>query len=98
VIGRWVRTDHPYVVDIRGVAPDGTLDVQYLNPRPIRVSYATAAARDGRLAVTIELNDEGYAGSLYPLTYEPDADRLVGTYRLPTRNEEFVVSFSRQAR
>ena len=98
VIGRWVRTDHPYVVDIGGIAPDGKLDVQYLNPRPIRVSYATATARDGRLAVTIELNDEGYAGSLYSLTYERDADRLVGTYRLPTRNEEFVVSFARRER
>jgi hypothetical protein len=98
LVGRWVRTDHPYVIDIRGMAPDGRLDVQYLNPRPINVSYATAVRRDGRLGVTIELNDQGYAGSLYSLTYEAGADRLVGTYRLPTRNEEFVVSFSRQAR
>jgi len=97
LVGRWVRTDHPYIVDIRRVAADGTLDVQYLNPRPIHVSYAMAVRRDGQLGVTIELNDQGYAGSLYSLTYESGADRLVGTYRLPTRNEEFVVSFSRQA-
>jgi hypothetical protein len=96
LIGRWVRTDHPYVVEIRAVTPDGALDVQYLNPRPIHVSYAKAERHDSRLGVTIELNDQGYAGSLYTLTYEPGADRLVGTYRLPTRNEEYVVSFSRR--
>jgi hypothetical protein len=97
LIGRWVRTDHPYVIEIRAAAPDGALDVQYLNPRPIHVSYASAERHDSRLGVTIELNDQGYAGSLYTLTYEPAADRLVGTYRLPTRNEEYVVSFSRRA-
>ena len=52
---------------------------------------------DSRLGVTIELNDQGYAGSLYTLTYEPSANRLVGTYRLPTRNEDPGVSFSRRS-
>ena len=42
LVGRWLRPDGGYVIEIRNVRANGDLDVGYLNPRPINVSKAKA--------------------------------------------------------
>jgi hypothetical protein len=93
--GRWLRPDGGYILTIGSVAPDGTLDAAYLNPRPIHVAKA-GASRDGEaVKVFIELRDQGYPGSTYSLTYDPKGDRLSGVYFQATIGQNFDVEFSR---
>jgi hypothetical protein len=40
LVGRWLRSDGGYVLEIRRTEPDGRLDAAYLNPRSIHVSRA----------------------------------------------------------
>jgi hypothetical protein len=40
LIGRWVRPDGGYVLEIRSVQDNDTLDVSYYNPRSINVYRA----------------------------------------------------------
>jgi hypothetical protein len=48
LMGRWLRLDGGYILEIRGVDPSGKIDALYLNPRPINIAKAEAT-RDGRL-------------------------------------------------
>ncbi|MHC4701842.1 MAG: hypothetical protein ACYTFQ_14845, partial [Planctomycetota bacterium] len=80
LVGRWLRTDSPYVIEIREVAPDGTLRAGYFNPRPINVSAAKVENKGGTLEVFVELHDAGYPGSNYTLSYNRKTDALEGTY------------------
>ena len=45
LVGRWLRPDGGYVVEIRSAQVDGRLDDAYLNPRPINVSRADRVSR-----------------------------------------------------
>jgi hypothetical protein len=40
VVGRWVRPDGGYVIHVREVKPDGSVDAGYFNPEEIHVSVA----------------------------------------------------------
>jgi hypothetical protein len=95
LIGRWQRTDGGYVIDIRQVAPDGTMDAGYYNPRPINVSNAKASDFKGYLKVEVELRDTGYPGSTYTLLYDPDRDLLLGRYYQAIQRQHFDVIFMR---
>jgi len=95
LVGRWLRTDSPYVIEIREVSPDGTLRAGYYNPKPINVSAAKVENKNGTLQVFVELHDTGYAGSNYSLNYNPENDALEGTYFQATLQQKFDVAFIR---
>jgi hypothetical protein len=95
LIGRWQRTDGGYVIEIKRVATDGTMQAAYFNPRPINVSRATASVFKDHLKVEIELRDTGYPGSSYTLLYDPDKDALLGFYYQAVQKQNFDVVFVR---
>ena len=95
LVGRWQRTDGGYVIEIRRVATDGTMEAAYFNPRPINVSRATASEFKGHLKVEVELRDTGYPGSSYTLLYDPDRDALLGFYYQAVQKQNFDVVFVR---
>lgn len=94
--GRWLRADGGYVLEIRSVAPDGKVDVAYLNPRPIHVARAAALREEDALALFVELRDVNYPGSTYHLVYDPGRDVLVGRYFQAFERQTFDVEFVRR--
>jgi len=95
LVGRWLRSDADYTIEIASVAPEGKLDARYLNPGPIHVERAESGMVDGLLRVFLELQDRGYPGSYYTLTYDPGSDSLSGVYHHLGVNQNFDVAFSR---
>lgn len=95
LIGRWQRTDGGYVLDIRRVANDGTMQAGYFNPRPINVSRAKASVFKEHLKVEVTLRDTGYPGSTYTLLYDPAKDALLGWYYQAVEKQNFDVIFVR---
>jgi len=93
--GRWLRPDGGYIVQIRRVDSSGKMDAGYFNPRPINVSRAQASKESGSLKVFVELNDIGYPGSTYMLTYDPKDDVLRGVYYQAAMKQSFDVYFTR---
>ena len=94
--GRWVRTDAPYVIELRH-GQDGSLQAAYFNPKPIHVGKAETAQQDGRIQVLIELQDVNYPGSTYVLTYDRSQDLLQGIYFHPVSKQSYKVVFVRQS-
>jgi hypothetical protein len=95
LVGRWLRSDADYTIEIAGVAPDGKIDARYFNPNPIHVSRAETATQDGKRLMALELRDKGYPGNFYALAYDPGSDSLLGVYNHLGLNQQFEVSFSR---
>jgi hypothetical protein len=95
LVGRWLRSDSDYTIEIAAVSADGKLEARYLNPNPIHVSRAEAVAAHGALRVLVELQDKGYPGSYYTLTYDPGSDSLTGIYHHLGLKQDFDVAFSR---
>lgn len=93
--GKWLRPDGGYVVEIRSVAPDGKIEAGYFNPNSIHVAKAEASQEGGNVKVFIELRDVNYPGSTYRLSYNPDNDRLAGTYYQAVTRETYDVLFVR---
>ena len=96
LIGRWLRPDGGYIIEIRNIDADGRMDAAYLNPRPINVAQAKASWKKGKQEVFIELQDTGYPGSTYTLDYNPDQDVFTGIYFQATLKQAFEVVFVRQ--
>ena len=96
LIGRWLRPDGGYIIEIRSIGSDGRMDAAYLNPRPINVARAEASWKNGRQAVFIELQDTGYPGSTYTLDYNPGQDAFTGVYFQAKLKQAFEVVFVRQ--
>ena len=97
LLGRWIRTGDGYVIEIRSVDSNGQLDADYFNPRPINVSVAKAAEKDGSVEVFLELRDVNYPGSNYALTYDPQRDVLVGSYFQAVQRQTFAIEFIRES-
>ena len=95
VVGRWIRTDTPYVIDIKSAGQDGTLQAAYYNPRQINISVAEARGKNGTLEVFVELRDVNYPGSTYTLTYDKAKDLLIGVYFQAVMQQKYNVSFRR---
>ena len=91
--GRWLRPDGGYILDIRGVEANGTIDAVYLNPRPIPVARAEATRDGSTPKVLVELRAPGYPGSTYTLTYDPQRDQLAGIYFQAALQQRFDVVF-----
>lgn len=95
VVGRWMRTDGGYVLQLSNPAFDGGLTAAYFNPRPINVSRSGWKIEEGYLLVLVELRDDGYPGSAYTLAYQQDTDQLVGLYYHAGTQQKFDVVFER---
>jgi hypothetical protein len=95
LLGRWVRPDGGYVLELKGIGKDGSLQAAYYNPRPIHVSRAELSRKDGTITVFVELRDVNYPGSTYNLQYDPKTDRLTGTYYQALQRQLFEVQFAR---
>jgi len=93
--GRWVRADHPYVLEITPAGEDGALAASYYNPQPINVSRAEARDVDGTLEILVELRDVNYPGSTYTLRYDPGDDVLRGVYFQAGLRQSYEVTFVR---
>jgi len=96
LIGRWLRPDGGYIIEISSISADGRMDAAYLNPQPINVARAEASWKKGRQEVFIELQDTGYPGSTYTLDYNPAQDAFTGVYFQATLKQAFEVVFVRQ--
>ena len=96
LIGRWLRPDGGYILEIRNIGANGRMDAAYLNPRPINIARAEASWKQGKQAVFIELQDTGYPGSTYTLDYNPDQDVFTGIYFQAVIKKGFEVVFVRQ--
>lgn len=97
VLGRWVRADGGYVLELRQADLSGALQAGYFNPSPIKVSRAVWMQGGAGLQVAVELNDTGYPGATYLLNHDTAGDRLVGKYTQPAMQQSFDIEFVRQA-
>lgn len=95
LLGRWLRPDGGYVLELKSVAPDGKLTASYNNPSPINISQAEVRKEAGALKVFVELRDQNYPGCTYTLTYDPEHDVLAGVYFQAMMGEKFDVAFER---
>lgn len=93
--GRWVRTDAPYVIELRH-SQEGSLQAAYFNPKPIHVGKTETAEQGGLVQILIELQDVNYRGSTYVLTYDRSQDLLQGIYFHPVTKQSYDVTFVRQ--
>ncbi len=96
LVGRWMRPDGGYILEIRSASPDGKLDVGYFNPKAIHVGRAEWVEKDGKLYVMAELQDVNYPGSIYGLEYQVSTDHLVGTYYQAVEKNTYDVEFVRE--
>jgi hypothetical protein len=95
LVGKWLRPDGGYVLEIRAVDASGTMEAGYFNPRPIGVFKANAALENSATKVFVELRDAGYPGCTYTLTYVPGPDKLAGIYYQAAIQQDFPVEFER---
>ena len=95
LIGRWIRNDGGYVIEIKSIDAEGKMEAGYYNPRPIYVSVAKVTRESNGIKIFIELRDVGYPGSTYTLNYSPAEDSLVGFYYQAAMQQNFDVVFAR---
>jgi hypothetical protein len=95
LVGRWVRPDGGYILDVREVVKEGRLKAAYFNPRPINLAKSEWREKDGALTVFVELRDVNYPGSTYTLQYDRESDRLKGTYYQAVEKQTFRIEFAR---
>ncbi|MCL4176252.1 MAG: hypothetical protein KJ072_00675 [Verrucomicrobia bacterium] len=95
LLGRWLRTDGDYLLDIRAIDGTGKAQVDYFNPRPIHVARAEASREGESLKLVVVLEDVGYPGSYYTLAWSQPEKRLAGEYYQATLQETFEVIFTR---
>lgn len=96
ILGKWLRSEGGYVLDLQSVNPQGKLTAEYLNPRSIHIARAEATKSGTAIKVFVELRDVNYPGSTYDLTYDPASDRLSGVYFQAVEKQSFEVTFSRE--
>jgi hypothetical protein len=95
LVGKWMRPDGGYVIDIKSVSSNGKIDAAYFNPNPIKISKAVAVNEKRNLKIFVELQDKGYPGCTYKLNYEPLTDKLKGIYYQAAIKENFDIYFVR---
>jgi hypothetical protein len=95
LVGRWLRADSDYVIQVDSVGSDGTLVAKYFNPGPIHVSRAAWKEEGGKLGMIVELTDRNYPGNFYLLAYDPGSDSLMGVYNHLGVQQQYEVAFSR---
>ena len=93
--GRWVRPEGGYILELRNIKEDGSVLAAYYNPRPINVFGAKWSRKEGKINLFVELRDVNYPGSKYILKYDPESDRLKGTYFQAVEKQTFNIEFVR---
>jgi uncharacterized protein (DUF2147 family) len=96
LVGRWVRPDGGYVINIDSVGADGQLDASYANPTPLPFSRAEASREGDQLKLFFELTAGGYGGSTYKLTFDPAGDTLRGVYYQANARQSYHIHFERE--
>jgi len=96
IIGEWVRPDGGYIVRVRDVNPDGSVDAGYFNPGKINIAEANVSLWKGLVKLFIKLQDKGYPGSTYTLYYYPEKDALAGFYYQAAIGQTYEVVFFRK--
>jgi len=96
IIGEWVRPDGGYIVHVRDVNPDGSVDAGYFNPGKINIAEANVSLWKGMVKLFIKLQDKGYPGSTYTLYYYPEKDALAGFYYQAAVGQTYEVVFFRK--
>lgn len=94
--GNWIRPDGGYVLEIKQVKKDGTLEAAYFNPSPINVYEARYRIVNAQILIFIELRDTNYPGSTYQLRYNAANDHLEGTYFQALAKQTYHIEFSRR--
>ncbi len=74
LVGRWARTEGPYVINISAVDENGKLDASYANPRPLPFHTAEVTRDGNALKLFFELRAGGYGGATYTLKYDAVSD------------------------
>jgi hypothetical protein len=95
-VGEWVRTDGGYIIRVRDIKPDGSVDAGYFNLGEINVEEANVSEWKGLGRLYIKLQDEGYPGSTYTLYYYPKKNALAGFYYQAAMDQTFEVVFLRK--
>ncbi|MSU65155.1 MAG: hypothetical protein EXS38_03420 [Opitutus sp.] len=98
LLGRWLRSDGTYVLELRSADRTGVVQAGYFNPKSIHVSRAIWMRDAEGLQVVVELNDVGYPGATYVLSHDAKTDTLVGKYNQPQMGQTFDIDFVRQAK
>lgn len=93
--GSWLRSDGSYTIDLAEIQAEGKLTAKYFNPNPIKVGKASWRDQDGNILVYVELRDKNYPGSIYRLTFDENANSLIGTYFQAVSRQTFEVEFKR---
>jgi hypothetical protein len=96
IVGEWVRTDGDYIIRVRDIKPDGSVDAGYFNPGEINVEEANVSEWKGLGKLYIKLQDKGYPGSTYTLYYYPEKKALAGFYYQAVMDQTFEVVFLRK--
>jgi hypothetical protein len=96
LLGRWMRADGGYTLELRRADISGVLEAAYFNPKPINVSRAIWMQGANGFQVVVELNDVGYPGATYVLSHDAASDRLTGQYNQPAMQQSFDIEFIRQ--
>ena len=93
--GRWKSRNNGYIIHIRHVDDHGKIKAAYYNPGPTKISKAQISQLKNPIQIFIELEDFGYWGATYTLTYNRQEDTLEGIYNHPTVEQKSVVVFAR---
>ncbi|MBI5693894.1 MAG: hypothetical protein HZC55_27795 [Verrucomicrobia bacterium] len=96
MLGRWLRSDGTYELELKGADKSGVVQAAYFNPRSINVSRAIWMRGAEGLQIVVELNDVGYPGATYVLSHDAKDDRLFGKYNQPQMGQTFEVDFVRK--
>lgn len=96
LVGEWVRPDGGYIIRVRDIKPDGSVDAGYFNPNVINVAEANVSELKGLVKLFIKLDDAGYPGSTYTLYYYAEKDALAGFYYQAVIKQTFEVVFLRK--
>jgi len=95
LIGRWARTEGPYVINVSAVDENGKINASYANPRPLPFHTAAVSREGNTLNLFFELRAGGYGGSTYRLKYDAASDSLRGVYDQVVVKQRFDVVFTR---
>jgi hypothetical protein len=98
LVGKWLRLDGGYVLEVKQVSGEGRVEAAYKNPAPIHVAQAKAEREGDTIRLFVELRDVGYDGSTYTLNYDAERDELQGIYNQVSngRSQRLEVVFVRE--
>ena len=95
IVGRWLRPDGGYILELGDVQDGGVLRAAYFNPSPIDVCESKWGVEGSELSVFVKFDHPHYPGSYYHLIYDPDQDRLRGAYYQAVQDRTYNVEFVR---